>query len=73
MESLSIHPRVTFPDGVKKNTAMPPKDSNKGKLGFAKRRLNERRLDHSATIKSLPSNVNPASYRTPGSMKGKFR
>lgn len=72
MDNLSIHPRVTYPDGVKKNTAKPPKDSNKGILGFAKRRLNARRLDHSATINSLPSNVNPASYRTPGSMKGSY-
>lgn len=34
-------------------------------------RLNKRRLDHSATLKSLPSGVNPAAFKAPGSMNPK--
>lgn len=32
-------------------------------------KLNARRNSHAATLKSLPSGTNPASYRQPGSMK----
>jgi hypothetical protein len=32
-------------------------------------KLNTRRNAHAATLKSLPSTVNPVSYRQPGSMK----
>lgn len=64
---LSIHPRH-WPggDGIKRNTAKPHK--GKGKLAKKMKRLHERRLAHSATLKSLPSGQNPAAYKTPGSM-----
>lgn len=71
MKSLSIHPRVR--DGrtahEKVNTAKPWKGG--GKLAYAQKHLGERRVAHSATIKSLPNTVNPASFRAPGSMKGR--
>lgn len=68
----SIHPRVSFNGGEKLNTCAPRrKTGNAGKLGWRMKRLTERRLDHSTTLKSLPSSQNPACYRTPGSMKGR--
>lgn len=48
----------------------PYNKAGKGKLGKHMKRLNERRLAHSATLKSLPSGVNPSAFRCPGSMKG---
>lgn len=64
---LSIHPR-NWPsfNGQKKNTAMPHKGG--GKLAKKQSALNRRRLEHSATIRSLPLNANPESFRAPGSM-----
>jgi len=38
-------------------------------LKKVRKKLNARRNDHAMTLKSLPSNVNPVSYRQPGSMK----
>jgi len=32
------------------------------------KKLNERKIAHSNTLKSLPSSVKPESYRQPGSM-----
>ena len=40
-------------------------------LRKAQARLNARRNAHSKTLASLPANVNPLSYRQPGSMKRK--
>jgi hypothetical protein len=34
-------------------------------------KLNARRNAHGVTLKTLPSGVNPASYRQPGSMNRK--
>jgi hypothetical protein len=66
----SIHPRVSFPNGEKYNTCEPYKKAGKGKLGKKMKRLSDRRLAHATTLKSLPSNQNPAAFKTPGSMKG---
>ncbi len=41
------------------------------KLRKARERLNRRRLAHAATLKSLPSNTDPRSYKAPGSLKKK--
>ena len=43
--------------------------SLKGKLAKKQARLSARRIDHSLTLKSLPSGTNPMGFRTPGSMK----
>ena len=48
------------------NTSKPHKGA--GKLAKKMKRLHNRRLAHSATLKSLPSSINPMSYKTPGSM-----
>ena len=45
-----------------------PYTSGKGKLGKHMKKLNDRRTAHSYTLKILPGNVNPTSYKTPGSM-----
>ena len=65
---LSMHPRVV--NGRTVHTKVNTCESYKGggKLAKKMKNLNRRRLDHSATLKNLPSNVNPSSYRTPGSM-----
>ena len=63
----SIHPHVWL-GGGKKNTCLPWK--GKGKLAKKRQRLGERRAAHSTTLRSLPTSVNPLSFRTPGSMKG---
>ena len=69
MESQSIHPRVS--GGVtcheKVNTAMPPKDQNKGKLGKKLEERKRRRVDHAGTISRNPSEA--AAYKCPGSMR----
>lgn len=72
LTNISIHPRssVYGHKGIKKNTCAPYKNTGKGKLGWRMKRLAERRLDHSATLKGLPSGQNPAAFRAPGSMKG---
>lgn len=68
--SQSIHPGVE--KGVRihplVNTCKPYKNVGKGPLGKAMRRLSDRRIAHAQTLKSLPQNVNPSSFRTPGSM-----
>lgn len=69
IQNMSIHPRGTFKDGKKKNTAKPYLKAGKGKLGKAMKRLGIRRVAHSATLKSLPSGHNPMEFKTPGSMK----
>lgn len=65
---MGIHPGVS--DGRRihalVNTAKPHKGG--GKLGAKMDRLNRRRLAHAATIKSLPSSVNPGAFKAPGSM-----
>lgn len=68
---MSIHPRSAIfgRNGEKKNTSKPHKGG--GKLAKRQKRLTERRTAHSATLRSLPSNVNPAAFRAPGSMKQK--
>lgn len=50
-------------------TTKPYKRQGKGKLGKKMAKLNARRNAHAATLKSLPSNVNPMAFKTPGSMK----
>lgn len=66
MESQSIYPRVVKGGTIygKVNTCIGTGINDK-----AQKRLAARRLDHAATIRSLPSGANPASYRTPGSLK----
>jgi len=66
MESQSIHPRVVNGRTVHKkvNTCIGTGINRK-----AQKNLARRRLDHAMTLKSLPSNANPAAYKTPGSMK----
>lgn len=64
-----MHPGVI--DGRRvhslENTAKPYK-SGKGALGKQQARLGRRRSAHSETLRTLPSNVNPLSFKTPGSM-----
>lgn len=38
-------------------------------LRKTREKLNARRNSHAATLRSLPSTVNPAAFRQPGSMK----
>lgn len=66
MENQSIHPRVVKGRTVheKVNTCI-----GTGINAKAQKRLAARRLDHAATIRSLPSGANPAAYTTPGSLK----
>jgi hypothetical protein len=68
-----MHPGVI--DGArlypKVDTSMPYKKGGGGKLGKAMKRLGERRVAHSMTLKSLPQNCNPAGFKVPGSMKQK--
>lgn len=66
MESLSIHPRnwPKIGNGVKVDTSKPYKGG--GKLAKKQARLNARRLDHSATLKT--PGVKPEAYKSPGSM-----
>lgn len=70
MDNLSIHPR-NWPENRrneetnrKSNTAKPHK--GKGKLGKKMAALNQRRLAHSATLKT--PGVQPIAYKAPGSM-----
>ena len=51
------------------NTCTTCKKSGKGKLGKHQARLGRRRSAHSETLRTLPSNVNPLSFKAPGSMK----
>jgi hypothetical protein len=71
MPNESIHPRVQFRDGVKKNTCAPRNPNRKGKLAKKQARLGARRVAHAETLRKLPSNVNPASYKSPGSMNAR--
>ena len=64
----SIHPRI-WNGSDKSNTCKPRKAGKKGKLAKKQARLSARRIDHSLTLKSLPSGTNPMGFRTPGSMK----
>ena len=68
MDNISIHPGVQggrrhFPLG---RSTQPFK--NKGKLAKKMKILARRRLAHAATLKGLPSNVPPTSFKVPGSM-----
>lgn len=65
----SMHPRMEYRDGVKKNTCAPRNPNRKGSLAKREKRLNERRLSHSQTLRSLPANQNPLAFKAPGSMK----
>ena len=69
IESLSIHPRnwKSTGNGETKNTCAPRNPKRRGKLARKQARLLARRLAHSATLKSLPSNA-ALAYKTPGSM-----
>ncbi len=58
MNGFRVHPL--------KNTCKPHK--GKGKLAKKQAWLSARRLAHSVTLKTLPPNVNPAAFKTPGSM-----
>lgn len=67
---ISIHPGVI--DGRRMH---PLKRTSKPvKVGRYYRRhideLDRRQRAHEATLKSLPSNVNPLAFRKPGSMQG---
>lgn len=64
MSEGSIHPRVSL-QGPKKNTCKPRNNNRKGKLGKASAKLAQRRLAHSATIKSVKD---PMAFKAPGSM-----
>ncbi len=57
-----VNGRRVFP---LKNTSKPHK--GKGKLAKKMKRLNNRRLDHSDTLRKVAANQQHA-YRTPGSM-----
>lgn len=65
----SIHPRVVggTTKHEKVNTCKPYK-SGGGALYKHQAELGRRRNAHSATLKSLPSQMNPGAFRTPGSM-----
>lgn len=65
MENYSIHPRVRH-RGAPKDTSKPYKGG--GKLAKKQARLAKRRLEHSATLKGLPSTIPPGAFKTPGSM-----
>ena len=71
MESTSIHPGVQNGRRVHKLERSTKPYQGKGKLAKKMKRLNARRLEHSATLKSLLSHRNPGGYRTPGSMNAK--
>jgi len=66
-DNLSIHriERGRRPQPVR-DTSKPHKGG--GKLGKKMQALHQRRLAHSATLKSLPFTANPLAYKTPGSM-----
>lgn len=66
MENRSIHPHVRL-GGVPKDTSKTYK-SGGGKLAKKQARLAKRRLEHSATLKGLPSTIPPGAFKTPGSM-----
>jgi hypothetical protein len=67
VDNVSIHPGV---EGGRRRhpleTATKP-FKNKGKLAKKMKVLGRRRLAHAATLKGLPSNVNPAAFKAPGS------
>jgi len=65
-EQISIHPDKRRPV---QNTSKPHKGG--GKLAKRMKRLSDRRLAHSATLKSLPGKTNPAAFKMPGSMNGR--
>ena len=65
---ISIHPGVV--DGVRvhplKHTSKPNKRTGRT-FKFVTDRLDRRLSAHEATLKSLPSNVNQAAFKKPGS------
>ena len=68
MENISIHPGIENGRRVHPLERSTKPFQNKGKLAKKMKTLARRRLAHAATLKGLPSNVNPASFKAPGSM-----
>ncbi len=64
----SIHPGVVHGRRMHPISSSTKPHKGKGKLAKKMKNLHARRLEHSATLQSLPSSRNPAAYKTPGSM-----
>jgi hypothetical protein len=68
---ISIHPGVVGGRRQHPLEKSTKPHQGKGKLAKKMKRLHTRRLAHAETLKRMPSNSNPAAFKTPGSMNAK--
>lgn len=65
-QSQSIHPRASYPNGRKKNTASPHSDRHGGAGGKTYRKTLKRLMSR---VRAYEAQANKQGCRKPGSMK----